>query len=222
MIRLLILVLATIVAATNATFAAEPIVGQASVIEGDTIEINGQRISLHGIDAPESAQICAVDGKKLPCGQQAAQALADRIGQQTVTCTPRDVDENNRVVAVCRAGGEDLNGWMVRQGMALAYRRFSSNYVRQEKKAAKEKIGIWRSYFVKPWDWRRGRRLSKGRVFDEGACMIKGNITRGGRRIYHIPGGQYYGPIRIEAANGEHWFCSEAEAREAGWRKSKR
>ena len=72
------------------------------------------------------------------CGQQAAKALADRIGRQTVTCDPRAIDQDNRVVAVCSAGGDELNGWMVRQGMALAYRQISTTYVRREKKAAKE------------------------------------------------------------------------------------
>jgi endonuclease YncB( thermonuclease family) len=214
--------LVTLLAIVPTVVSADNIVGKASVIDGDSIEIHGQRIELHGIDAPESAQICAVNGKQSRCGQQAANALADRIGEQTVTCDPKDVDQYKRVVAVCRAGGEELNGWMVSQGMALAYRQYSTKYVRQEKKAAKEKTGIWRGWFIKPWDWRRGRRLTTERVFEEGACAIKGNITRKGKRIYHIPGGQHYDGARIDTPLGEHWFCSEEEAREAGWKKSKR
>ncbi len=201
--------------------SAEDIVGQASVIDGDTLEIQGTRIGLHGIDAPEGAQICAVGGKRARCGQQAAQALADRIGQQTVSCDPKEREQNGREVAVCSAGGENLNAWMVRQGMALAYRQYSTKYVRQEKKAAKEKAGIWNGWFIKPWDWRRGRRLTTERVFEEGACAIKGNITRAGKRVYHIPGGQHYDGARIDVAIGELWFCSEEEASKAGWRKSK-
>jgi endonuclease YncB( thermonuclease family) len=221
MIRLLILLTLFLTFSPLAAYAGEPIVGQASVIDGDTIEVHGRRIGLYGIDAPESAQTCAVSGKEVRCGRQAAHALADRIGLQTVTCDPRDIDQDKRVVAVCDAGGENLNGWMVRQGMALAYRQNSTDYVRQEKKAAKEKIGVWRGWFVKPWDWRRGRRLTRERVFDEDACAIKGNITRGGKRVYHVPGGQYYGPARIDTSLGERWFCSEEEARKAGWRKSR-
>ena len=220
--RLLVVLFTILLAlASLPVSAADPIIGQASVIDGNTIEIHGQRIRFYGIDAPESAQTCAVGGKEVRCGQQAANALADRIGRQTVTCEPKNIDQYNQVVALCRAGGEDLNAWMVRQGMALAYRRSSTKYVRQEKRAAKEKVGIWRGYFVNPWDWRRGRRLTRGRVFEEGACVIKGNITRGGKRIYHIPGGKYYGPARIDEPLGERWFCSEEEARKAGWRKSK-
>ncbi len=202
--------------------AAEPIIGQASVIDGNTIEIDGQRVGLYGIDAPEGDQACFVDGRQVRCGEQAALALSGRIGQQAVTCEPRDRDQYGQVVAVCSAGGEDLNGWMVGQGLALAYRRFSTDYVRQERKAAKGKAGIWRGYFVKPWDWRRGKRMTVHHSPDNPDCTIKGNITQTGRRVYHVPGGQYYGPAIIEPSEGERWFCSEDEARAAGWRKSVR
>ena len=222
MIRPLILLALLPALASVPANAADPVIGQASVVDGDTLEIDGQRLRLHGIDAPERAQTCAAGGKSTPCGQQAADALAGRIAQQTVTCEPTGRDQDGLEAAVCSAGGEEINGWMVSQGMALAYRRFSNDYVRREKRAAKQKTGIWRGYFVKPWDWRRGRRLTKDKVFEEGACTIKGNITRGGSRVYHIPGGQYYGPARIDESNGERWFCSEAEARAAGWKKSKR
>ena len=215
-------VIGTVLVVTPTAANAEDIVGQALIVDGDTLEIGGTRIGLHGIDAPESAQICAVDSKKARCGRQAAQMLADRIGQQTVTCALKKRDQNGRVVALCRAAGEDLNAWMVSQGMALAYRQYSTKYARQEKKAAKEKVGLWSGWFIKPWDWRRGRRLTTERVFEEGACAIKGNITRNGKRVYHIPGGQHYDGARIDTPLGEHWFCSEDEARAAGWRKSKR
>jgi len=202
--------------------SADNIVGRASVIDGDTLEIHGTRIRLHGIDAPEANQTCLVKKKPSRCGQQAAKALADRIGQQTVTCDPRDRDQYGRVVAVCSAGGDDLNAWMVISGMALAYRQYSTDYARQEKVATKRKIGVWRGAFVKPWEWRRGRRLTQDSDPDNEACTIKGNITRNGKKIYHVPGGQYYGPARIDISNGERWFCNEADARKAGWRKSRR
>lgn len=90
--------------------AAEPIVGRPSVTDGDTLVIQGTKIRLHGIDAPESAQTCQ-DGARKPyrCGQKAALALADKIGQGTVSCEPRDTDRYGRTVAVCRLGSEDLN-----------------------------------------------------------------------------------------------------------------
>jgi hypothetical protein len=111
--------------ASLAPAIAADLVGRASIIDGDTIEIHGRRVRLFGIDAPESRQLCEVDGKPYRCGQQAALALADEIGQRTVWCEQREVDRYGRMVAVCSAGGEDLGRWMVRQGWALAYRRYS-------------------------------------------------------------------------------------------------
>ena len=138
---------------------AEVIAGRASVIDGDTIEIYGQRIRLHGIDAPESGQFCTVRGKRTRCGRNAAIALAGKIGNRTVSCEPKDHDRYNRIVAVCRAGGEDLNAWMVAEGWALAYRRYSLDYIGQEDIASRSKVGIWQGEFIAPWNWRRGRRL---------------------------------------------------------------
>ena len=109
--------------------------GQATVIDGDTIEIHGQRIRLFGIDAPEAPQTCTASGKTYLCGQQAALALADQIGRSVVTCEQRDIDRYGRIVAICFAGGADLGSWLVEQGWALAFRRYSTAYVAQEQSA---------------------------------------------------------------------------------------
>lgn len=135
------------------------IFGQASVIDGDTIEIHDQRIRLHGIDAPESGQQCIRAGQRWPCGRRAAFALSDRIGNRTVRCNRRDIDRYGRVVAVCFAAGENLNAWLVRNGWALAYRRYSQAYVSDEDTARRSRSGIWAGSFIPPWDWRRGERL---------------------------------------------------------------
>ena len=102
--------------AAPVTAGAEVVAGRASVIDGDTIEIHGQRIRLFGIDAPESGQSCKVGGKRTRCGQQAALALADKIGNRTVQCEKKDIDRYKRIVSVCRTDGEDLNAWMVAEG----------------------------------------------------------------------------------------------------------
>ena len=201
--------------------AMADITGRASVIDGDTIEIRGQRIRLFGIDAPESGQMCLAGHKMFRCGQRAGLALSDKIGRAMVSCSPKDRDRYGRVVAVCHSRGEDLNGWMVSQGWALAYRRYSRDYIKQEKRASASKRGVWVGKFIAPWDWRRGKRLTAAKEKKHGCCLIKGNISRGGR-IYHVPGGQYYGRTKITPSRGERWFCSEAEARAAGWRRSKR
>ena len=117
--------------AVTPSLAAE-IIGAATVIDGDTIEIRGQRIRLHGIDAPEGGQLCERHGSRYRCGQQASLALADKNGTRPVTCEQRDIDRYKRIVAVCRDGEEDLNAWMVLQGHAVAYRRYSKDYIEAE------------------------------------------------------------------------------------------
>ena len=223
-LRHLIFALAVASSAIGTVAAQTPIVGVASVIDGDTLEIHRQRIRLHGIDAPESGQFCEKDGKQYRCGQQAALALADKIGRATVRCEQRDIDRYKRIVAVCRLGGVDLNAWMVRQGWAIAYRQYSRDYVGDESTSQAEKAGIWAGPFIEPSRWRRGDRLATETAKEPAAtsCQIKCNISRSGERIYHLPGGRDYGPTRIDESKGERWFCSEDEARKAGWRRSVR
>ena len=171
-------------------------------------------------------QSCVADGRRWPCGERATRALAGRIGSSTVACEERDRDRYGRSVAVCRVAGEDLNRWMVSQGWALAYRRYSRAYVAEETTARSARRGLWQGEFVAPWDWRRGERLAGNRTAPERAastgCRIKGNIARNGSRIYHVPGGQFYDRTRINTARGERWFCTEGDARDAGWRRSRR
>ena len=204
--------------------AQSPVVGVASVIDGDTLEIHGKRIRLHGIDAPESGQFCEKDGKQYRCGQQATVALSDKIGRATIRCKQRDIDRYKRIVAVCRLGDVDLNAWVVRGGWAIAYRRYSRDYVNDESAARTAKVGIWAGRFIEPSRWRRGDRLAAEKAGDPaaGSCQIKGNISRKGERIYHVPDGRYYGATRIDEAKGERWFCSEDEAKRAGWRRSRK
>lgn len=116
--RIIIAVVAAII--SSAAFA--DIVGRASVIDGDTIEIHGQRIRLHGIDAPEKGQPCFdATSKPYRCGQIAAMALDEFIGASPVQCRERDVDRYGRTVADCSVRGEDIELWLVRNGHAMAY-----------------------------------------------------------------------------------------------------
>ena len=209
--------------------------GVATVIDGDTLELHGQSIRLHGIDAPESGQRCR-DASGIPyrCGQRAALALADRVGRGTVTCRQHDTDRYGRIVAVCRLGALDLGLWMVANGHALSYRRYSTDYVEQEEFARHTRRGFWAGSFIAPWDWRQGARYKpkpgtktpapaqENAAAGTPGCRIKGNVSRSGERIYHVPGQEHYAATRISPGKGERWFCSEADARAAGWRRSKR
>jgi endonuclease YncB( thermonuclease family) len=135
--------------------ASAEIVGRASVIDGDTIDIRGERIRLFGIDTPESTQLCSMQGKPYRCGQQAALALADKLGQKTVHCSEKDVDRYGRTVAVCFVAGEDINRWLTSEGWALAYRKYSLDYVDAEDAAREAGRGLWRGDFEPPWEWRK-------------------------------------------------------------------
>ena len=151
----------TIALCLLATPALADVAGVASVIDGDTLEVRGQRIRLHGIDAPESHQLCRLDGKPWQCGKDAANALADKIARRPVTCEDLGRDRYQRIIARYTVAGEDTGAWMVRQGLALAYRRYSLDYVDQEAEAQAARRGIWAGEFVAPWEWRRVNAASR-------------------------------------------------------------
>ncbi len=152
----------TITLCLLATPALADVAGGGSVIDGDTLEVHGQRIRLHGIDAPESRQLCRLDGKPWQCGKDAANALADKIARRPVTCEDLGRDRYKRIIGRCTVAGEDINAWIVQHGWALAYRRYSLDYVDEEAEAQMARRGIWAGAFVKPWLWRRGKRLDTG------------------------------------------------------------
>ncbi|MEE9290942.1 MAG: thermonuclease family protein, partial [Alphaproteobacteria bacterium] len=119
---------------------AQDITGSARVIDGDTIDISGQRIRIHGIDAPESKQWCRIGMAEIECGKEATRAMRSHIAGNPVNCQERDVDRYRRVVAVCfNAEGRDVGAELVREGWALAYRRFSLEYVAEEREAKASK-----------------------------------------------------------------------------------
>ncbi len=132
------------------------------MLDGDSLEVAGERIRLHGIDAPERRQLCRLDGKPWQCGKDAANILADFINNRSVTCEDLGRDRYKRIIARCTVAGEDLGQWMVAQGWAVAYYLFSYEYSRAEHRAESARRGIWAGEFVKPWEWRRGKRLDTG------------------------------------------------------------
>ena len=132
------------------------ITGKPRVIDGDTIHIGDTKIRLHGIDAPEMKQTCRTSkGKEQMCGVLAKQALERLVKGQDVTCKGDTRDRYKRLIAVCYVGQLNTNEQMVADGWALAYRRYSTDYVRAETLAKSRREGMWRTEFVPPWKWRK-------------------------------------------------------------------
>lgn len=130
--------------------------GPVRVVDGDTLAFGQQRVRLFGIDAPESSQVCDVNQSAWRCGQAARDMLTRAIGGGTVTCQVRDQDPYGRLVAVCEnQAGDDLNAWMVSQGLAVAYVQYSRDYVSQEREARSRGNGVWAGPFERPDEYRR-------------------------------------------------------------------
>jgi endonuclease YncB( thermonuclease family) len=141
---------------------ADDLIGQASVIDGDTLEIHATRIRLWGIDAPESSQLCRDDDSKLyRCGAEAANALDTFIARRPVSCAPLNLDPYGRTVASCMVGGIDLGGWLVGNGLALDWPQYSKGrYKETQRGAERAGRGIWKGSYVEPWLYRTCIRAS--------------------------------------------------------------
>ncbi|PWC93030.1 hypothetical protein TSO5_15855 [Azospirillum sp. TSO5] len=141
---------------------ATAVSGYPRIIDGDTLEVAGTRVRLHGVDTPEPRQPCVREGIPYDCGRIASAALKRKIGGREVSCRSADGtrDRRGRLVAVCGVVGEDgsLNAWLISQGLAVAYRRFSNDYDALEEEGKAAGIGIWATEFMPPEDWRRLRR----------------------------------------------------------------
>ena len=141
--------------------------GFAKVTDGDTIKIDTFKIRLDGIDAPEKKQKC-----KRPyliifmftfyedyfCGQKSTEALIKKINNQKIVCKISGVDYFKRLIGECYKKKTNLNGWLVSNGHAVAFRKYSKKYVPEEILAKQEKKGIWQGKFDMPWDYRRSKK----------------------------------------------------------------
>jgi endonuclease YncB( thermonuclease family) len=207
---------------------------------GHTLAIGETKIRLEGIDAPESDQLCLDrNAVKWNCGIAARDHLVRHVDGRPIACTPTRTDRYARTLAVCSLGDENLNAWMVREGFALAFVKYSTAYVAEEAEARKAQCGLWSGAFIAPWDWRHRDKgtvvlgavsvpiTAQAQLLEPASaaaapspnCLIKGNVNRQGERIYHMPGGLSYAKVNM-AAPGK--LCTEDEAEAAGWRPAKR
>lgn len=239
---LISLIAAILLAFPTTEGSATTIAGTAKISDGDTITVKGTKVRLNGIDAPETGQVCIDAAEETyPCGIAARDALTGLIQGHPVSCTGNETDRYGRRIMTCFVGEIDINAAMVVGGWALAFRRYSDIYVGEEQIARTKQAGLWSGAFIAPWDWRhRGPQteilgalsvpiIAQQHLLPQPVasaspttgCQIKGNISRDGTRIYHVPGQQDYDNTRISESNGERWFCTEDEAQAAGWRRAR-
>ncbi|WP_234033961.1 thermonuclease family protein [Qipengyuania gaetbuli] len=175
--------------------SAQVFTGTAIAVDGDSLEMTGARIRLHGIDAPEGTQACQRNGEAWACGAEAKAMLAGLVDGKLVTCEQRDIDVYGRLVATCKAGRVDPAQALVRSGMAIALSEFSDAYLASEASAKQAKVGLWSSEFQLPADFRAANPQSAPQVYKRPTA----------------PGVRY-----DQATGGGLYFRSCREARAAG------
>ena len=148
------------------TIAGE-IYGVPKIIDGDTVHINNYKLRLEGIDAPEMRQQCKKEFLKISsiigftfykdysCGKVSKEKLIAKINRSEIKCVFKSKDRYKRYIATCFKGKINLNKWMVRNGLAIAYRRYSKKYVSDEEFAKENKLGLWQGKFMSPEKWRK-------------------------------------------------------------------
>jgi len=222
--------------------SAEDVSGLPQIVDGDTLYIGARKIRLSGIDAPETDQVCLnASGQTISCGLEAKKELQQHFGGRLLTCKLQGVDRYGRSLGDCFLANESISRWLVRNGWALAFRRYSTNFIPDEDYARERKLGLWSGSFIAPWDWRHRnpdtvvlgalyvptdaqRKLLSATTTTnspDSSCVIKGNLKRGGECIYHVPGGQFYDRLKMDQTPNRRWFCSAPEAEAAGCRRSK-
>ena len=146
---------------------AEEIIGISKVIDGDTVHINNFKIRLEGIDAPEMRQKCKKEFLKISstigfifykdynCGEVSKKKLKDKINESKIKCISSSKDRYKRHIGTCFKGQTNLNQWMVRNGYAIAYRRYNKKYIPDENFAKENKLGLWKGKFMDPEKWRK-------------------------------------------------------------------
>ena len=127
------------------------------VTDGDTIRIGDERIRFSGIDAPEIKQTCIYQEMEFKCGEFSKNLLIEKISNQQVSCIRESTDQYGRTLAECFLGKESLSSYLVREGYAFAYRRYSDKFILDEEYAQSKGNGMWSMDFMFPWDFRKSQ-----------------------------------------------------------------
>ena len=131
--------------------------GELKIVDGDTIHLDGHKIRFSGIDTPEINQMCKKDKIDIPCGEIAKELLIKKIGNTVPICILEDKDQYGRMLGECYIEKESLSSYLVREGFAFAYTRYSKKFVEDELFAIKNKSGMWSMDFIFPWDFRKNK-----------------------------------------------------------------
>jgi len=144
----------SILLSTSSAFSQEKIY----VIDGDTIHIGSKKYRFSGIDTPEMKQTCGKDNKIIMCGVLAKNALIKKISNRPVLCKEETIDRYKRIIAECFINNDSLSKYLVRNGHAFAYRKYSKKFIEDEQYAKENKLGLWSMTFEYPWEYRRKLR----------------------------------------------------------------
>ena len=125
------------------------------IIDGDTIHLNGKKIRFSGIDTPEIRQTCTKNNEIVKCGIQARELLVKIISNNNIKCIEEGIDQYKRILAECFVNDLSLSSYLVKNGYAFAYRKYSQKFVIDEDFARLNKLGMWSMNFEYPWDWRK-------------------------------------------------------------------
>jgi len=196
--------------------------GRATAITGDLLRVDGVLVRVANIEAPESRQPCyRADGRRWNCAAAAKSALAHIVRGRRVICTPSSgQDAGGYAVAQCSVGESDLAAELVRNGYVFAVSSFFGSLVSEEDTARNAKKGIWQGEILRPQQWRDQQWQDAKRDAPDG-CPIKGFI-RASSKFYALPWSADYDRARVRTGRGERWFCSEDEAKAAGFILSSR
>ena len=135
---------------TNNLFASH-----VTVVDGDTIKIGDVKIRFSGIDAPEINQTCVASEGKVACGKISRDILITKVTNNKISCTDEGKDFYGRVLGECFVNGESLSRYLVREGFAFAYRKYSDKFISDEEYAKSNRLGMWSMKFQYPWDYRK-------------------------------------------------------------------
>lgn len=195
--------------------------GRATAISGDLLRVNGQLVRIAGIEPPVAKHPCLkANGRRWNCSAAARTALEKIVRGKSVACAASSQDDEGHTLASCTIDGDDVADALVRGGHVFAAPGLFASYGSAESAASAAKIGLWQGDTVRPQQWREQIWEEAKRAAPEG-CPIKG-YTRAADRLYAMPWASGYDGAKVRTVKGDRWFCSEEEARSAGFKAASR